>query len=105
MSVGPVLLGGMMQRSDDVGVIKQQQDNRPAVEQQQLQTEIAKKTDEMRRQVVNPEDSAKADTHADAREKGKNEYFLRKKSGKKKEELSDVRVVKKHSNGSFDVKV
>lgn len=105
MSVGPVVLGGMMQRSDDVGVIKQQQDNRPAVEQQNLQTQMVKKTDDLRHQVVNPENSTKADTHADAREKGKNEYFLRKKADKKKEELSDARVVKKHSNGSFDVKV
>lgn len=106
MSVRPVDISGIMQRSDDVGMMKRQQDSRPAVEQQNLQTQMVKKAEDMRHQVVNPENSTKADTHADAREKGKNEYFFRKKStDKKKEEQEEVRVVKKHSSGIFDVKV
>ena len=96
----------MMQRSDDIGAIKHQQDSRPAVEQQNVQTQMVKKTDELRHQVMNPENSGKTDTHADAREEGKNSYFFRKKSGdKKKNEQSEDRVVKKHAGGSFDVKV
>lgn len=106
MSIRPVDISGIMQRSDDVGMMKHQQDSRPAVEQQNLQTQMVKKAEDMRHQVVNPENSTKADTHADAREKGKNEYFFRKKStDKKKEEQEEVRVVKKHSSGIFDVKV
>lgn len=106
MGVGPALLGGIMQRSDDIGMIKQQQDSRPAVEQQNVQTQMVKKADEMRHQVLNPENSNKTDTHADAREKGKNEYFYRKKTGNKKtSEQLEGKVVKKCAGGGFDVKV
>ena len=105
MSIRPVEISGMLQRSDDIGMLKHQQDHRPAVEQQNAQTQMTKRTDELRHQVNNPQNSDKADTHADAREKGKNEYFFRKKSSEKKKEEADCRVVKKHSNGSFDVKV
>ena len=104
MSIRPVDISGMMQRSDDIGILKHHQDSRPAVEQQNAQTQVVKRTEELRHQVSHPENSDKSDTHADAREKGKNEYFFRKGKGDKKKE-EDCRVVKKHSNGSFDVKV
>ncbi len=105
MSIRPVDISGIMQRSDDVGLIKHQQDSRPAVEQQNAAVQMNKKTEELRTQVMNPENSNKADTHADAREKGKNEYFFRNGKNNKKKEEAECRVIKKHSNGSFDVKV
>ena len=107
MSIKPVLISGMLQRSEDIGMLKHQQEHKPVVEQQNLQTQLVKKTEELRHTVVNPDDTGKTDTHADAREKGKNEYFYRKKSGKKNnEEQTTDRVVKKNSsNGCFDVKV
>ena len=105
MSIRPVDISGMIQRTDEVGIMKHHQDSRPMVEQQNVQTQMVKKTDEMLHQVVHQENSGKTDTHADAREKGKNEYFFRKKSDAKKKEQPQERVVKKHANGSFDVKV
>lgn len=105
MSIRPVDISGIMQRSDDVGHLKHQQDTRPAVEQQNAQVQVEKKTQELQHQVLNSQNSNKSDTHADAREKGKNEYFFRKRSGNRKSDESECRVVKKHSNGSFDVKV
>lgn len=106
MSIRPVDISGMIQRTDDVGILKHQQDSKLIVGQQNAQIQMVKKEDELRHQVMNPENSNKADTHADAREQGKNSYFFREKSkDKKKEEQSEGRVVKKHANGSFDVKV
>lgn len=106
MAISPILNSGMIQRTDDVGVIKHQQDTKPVVEQQNAMTQVAKKTEEMRRQVVNPEDANKANTHADAREEGKNKYFFRKKEGKKKQsEPTEDRVIKKTMGGGFDIKV
>lgn len=105
MSIRPVDISGIMQRSDDIGMLKHQQDSKPAVAQQNAQVQMTKKADELRHQVNNPENGNKPDTHADAREKGKNEYFFRKKDGNKKKEEAECRVVKKHFNGSFDVKV
>lgn len=105
MAISPILMNGMIQRTDDVGVVKSQQDTRPIVEQQNLQVQVDKKVDEQRHQVVTSEDSGKADTHADAREESKNAYFFRKKAKVlKTEETPKDRVVKK-STGGFDMKI
>lgn len=105
MAISPILMSGVIQRTDDVGVLKNQQDSRPIVEQQNVQTQMAKKAEEQRHQVVTSEDANKTDTHADAREKGKNSYFLRKKAkGNKQESSPEDRVLKK-SVGGFDMKV
>lgn len=106
MAISPILVSGMIQRTDDVGVLKHQQDAKPVVEQQNALNQVTKRTEEMSRQVINPEDANKTDTHADAREKGKNAYFFNKKDAKKKqEEVSEDRVIKKNMGGSFDIKV
>lgn len=104
MAISPILNSGMIQRTDDVGVVKLQQDSRPMVEQQSAQTQMTKKADEFSHQVVTPADSNKTDTHADAREESKNKYFFRKKTDKKEIKQED-RVVKKYSSSSFDMKV
>ncbi len=107
MAISPVLVSGMIQRTDDIGAIKHQQDAKPAIEQQNAQVQVAKKTEEIRRQVITSEDTNKTDTHADAREEGKNKYFFRKKDSENKKEVqSEDRVIKKTmTGGSFDIKV
>ena len=105
MAISPILMSGVVQRADDVGVVKNQQDSRPAVEQQNLQAQMTKKVDAQRQQVQKKADSDKADTHADAREKGKNSYFFqRKDKGNKKEEIKEDHVRKK-GMGGFDIKI
>ena len=105
MAISPILMSGVVQRADDIGAIKNQQDSRPVVEQQNVQNQMVKKVDKQLHQVVTAEDSNKTDTHADAREKGKNSYFLRKKAkGKQEQNTSENHVVKK-SMGGFDMKV
>lgn len=105
MAISPILNSGMIQRTDDIGALKLQQDSRPMVEQQSAQTQMTRKADEFSHQVVTPADSNKTDTHADAREEGKNKYFFRKKTDKKQEEKQEDRVIKKYSSSSFDMKV
>ena len=106
MAVRPVEISGMIQRTDDIGLLKQQQDSRPMVEQHQLQSVIVKREDNLRHQVLTPNESAKSDTHADAREEGKNAYVSKRKIKKKKSEDAPVnRVIKKNAGGSFDMKV
>ena len=105
MAISPILNSGMIQRTDDVGALKLQQDSRPMVEQQSAQTQMTRKADEFSHQVVTSADSNKTDTHADAREEGKNKYFFQKKKEKQQEEKQEDRVVKKYSSSSFDMKV
>ena len=104
MAISPIFNNGMIQRTDDIGALKLQQEQRPVVEQQNAQVQMARRADEFSHQVVTPADSNKADTHADAREEGKNKYFFQKKN-KKKEEKQEDRVIKKYSSNSFDMKV
>ena len=106
MAVSPLLTGGMIQRTDDVGIIKHQQDARPAIEQQNAQTQVEKRVEEQRRLVIRKDDTNKTDTHADAREKGKGTYFFQKKQTiKKQTDTPEDRVIKKSTVGSFDMKV
>lgn len=107
MAINPLLVSGMIQRTDDIGVLKHQQDVKPAVEQQNAMTQVVKKTEELSHQVITKDDTNKADTHADAREKGKNSYFFHKKGaqGNKAEGSSEDRVIKKNSSVGFDIKI
>ena len=108
MSVRPVEISGMLQRTDDVSLLKQQQDNKPFVQQHNLQEQVVKREDNLRHQVLTPADSAKTDTRADARDEGKNAYFFRKKAKKNKIEADEPitdRVIKKEGSAGFDMKV
>jgi hypothetical protein len=106
MSIRPVDISGMIQRTDDVGMVKHHQDSRQMTLQQHAQGQMVKKTDDLMHQVIHPENRAKTDTHADAREKGKNSYFVRKKSqNKKTEEEPKDYIFTKQSGGAFDVKI
>lgn len=104
MAISPILNSGMIQRTDDIGALRLQQEQRPMVEQQSAQTQMTRKADELSHQVVTPADSNKTDTHADAREEGKNKYFSQKKKDKQETNRED-RVVKKYSSSRFDMKV
>ena len=46
MTIRPVVLGGMIQRTDDVGQIKHQQDAKPMMDQQNIQLQVDKREDE-----------------------------------------------------------
>lgn len=104
MAISPILMSGVVQRADDVGHIKSQQDSRPIVEQQNVQAQMSKKAEASRQQVQKKDNSDKSDTHADAREKGKNNYFFFGKKKGKKEEVKEDRVIKKETGG-FDIKI
>lgn len=106
MSIRPVDISGMIQRTDDVGVMKHQQDIKPMVQQHNVQAQMVRRDDQLRHQVITPENSTKLDNHADAKEESKNGYFFRKKKSKKKEESKpEDCVIKKDTGNSFDIKI
>ena len=67
MSIRPVEFHGVVQRSQDVSALKQNEDNRPMLQQQNVQTQFAKET-------MRHNDSDNPEQKFDAREKGSNEY-------------------------------
>ena len=56
MSIRPVDFNGMIQRTQDVSTLKQNEDNRPVVEQQMIFSEEMKKTEEKLHQVTHPQE-------------------------------------------------
>ena len=52
MTIRPVVLNGMIQRTQDIGNIKQQEDNKPVVQQQNISIQHEKKEDQLDRKSV-----------------------------------------------------
>lgn len=106
MSIRPVDLT-VIQRATDVSQIKQQLDAKPIIEQQNIQQQMVEKADRIAHQVIETKDAPSIDTHADAREEGKNKYTAQKKKIRirQKEILSVDKVIKKNRGGDFDIKI
>ena len=105
MSIRPVEFSGVVQRSQDVGTVKQQEDNKSNLQQQNVQTQFTKETSQHMRQVHHANDSENPKQKFDAREKGSNEYEdrrrKRKKSEGKESEAKDFAPIR----GGFDMKI
>lgn len=101
MSIRPIVLNGMIQRTDDVGQLKMHEDQKPMADQQAIQGQVDKKEQALTHQVTNPNQKEAMENHADAREEGKNKYKpLRKKKN------ANGRVIKKTpEEGGFDFKI
>ncbi len=102
MAVSPIDIS-MIQKMNDVSQMRHNEMMRPDVQQNVITQNIEKQVNVQAEQVVHQEDSAKSNTEHDAREKGKNTYFMNKgKSKKKQEEPGTVKIKNK---GSFDIKI
>ena len=105
MAVGPVTLNGIVPRTQDMSVIKQQEDNKPLVEQQNIQTEMKTHEERQLKQVNHADDAGENKKKYDAKEKGSNEYQGRQKKKKKPDEKKQDTVTQKQWSGSFDMKI
>lgn len=103
MTIRPVDLNGMIQRTDDIGYLKHNADTKPIMDQQNIQVQVDKREDELFHEVQDPNSSNQTKNNQDAKEEGNNQYFL--KGHKKKKKEKDGVVVKKSATGGFDVKV
>lgn len=98
-------MSGMIQRVQDVGTIKQHEDNKPYVDQQNIQQDVKKEEQKLTKEVHHADDSNQPEYRYDAKEKGKNQYQQSKKKKKNQQEKAEGKVVEKHSTGSIDIKI
>ena len=107
MSIRPVVLNGMIQRTQDVGNLKQQEDNRPIVEQQNIQIEQQKHEDQLTHRVQDPEEKENDGYRYDAKEKGNNEYEGESGRHKKRQNRCWLILWKilKGQGSHFDIKI
>lgn len=103
MSIRPVDFNGMIQRTQDVSTLKQNEDNKPFLEQQNIQTQFSKETVHHMKQVTHADDAGNQQKRYDAKEKGSNEYVGQQK--KKKEKKKDGKVIEKSASSGFDIKI
>lgn len=103
--IRPVEFQGVIQRTQDVGQLKQNEDTKGFVDQSNIQTTVKQEEIRMHETVVEQENAEKQKKY-DAKEKGNGAYSQQKKGkqGKKKEDEEDGKVVMK-SPKSFDVKI
>ena len=106
MAVGPVTLNGMIPRTQDIGMIKQHEDSKPMIDQQNIQSQIKTQEHKQLKQVNHADDTEDHEKRYDAKEKGSNEYRgqRQKKKKPKEQETENSRVSYSIQGGRFDMK-
>lgn len=107
MGIRPVEMSGMIQRTGDVATQRQQEESRPQMQQQHIQTELSRESIRHMEQVQEQQNAEEKKKRYDAREKGSNEYQDNRKKGQKKKQKKENCIVKKNREEShgFDVKI
>ena len=100
MSIRPVDFNGMIQRTQDVSTLKQNEDNRPVVEQQTIFSQEMKKVEQNLHQVVHAQEKEN-----DAKEKGNGHYEKEERKKKDKKQQKADNVYLKGQTSGFDIKV
>ena len=105
MSIRPVDFNGMIQRTQDVSTLKQNEDNRPVVEQQTIFSQEMKKVEQNLHQVVHAQDNENAGYRYDAKDKGNGHYEKEERKKKDKKQQKADNVYLKGQTSGFDIKV
>ena len=108
MTVRPVHLNGMIQNTQDVSTIRHQENQKPAIEQQNIQIQEQQKEQSQAKEVQKKDHADNEQKRFDAKEKGSNEYEDRRRNKKKKkpENMPDGSVkIKMTMSGGFDIKI
>lgn len=108
MSIRPVDFNGMMQNQQSISNVKQNEDQRPLLNQQQAFTAVTKQEEASAKQVISKDDLQREEYKFDARDGSQNEYQdnrKKKKKEKQKEKQSDGHVYIKGMSGGFDMTV
>ncbi len=106
MTIRPLEMNGVIQRTQDIGTLKQQEDTKPLVDQQNIQGTVVREEKRLASQVTETEQKEQREFRYDAKEKGGSEYQGEQKKRKKKEAVSeDGKVIRKGSTAGFDMKI
>ena len=103
--LSPIEFNGMIQRTQDISVMKQNEDIKPQFEQMAVQVRQQQKAEEKHTNVNAKDNADRENTKYDAKEKGNGLYYKSQEWKKSKEnnEKSDG-TVRKISTSSFDIK-
>lgn len=109
MSIRPVDVNGMIQRTQDIGQLKQHEDNKQVIQQHSIGIQQERKEEQLTKRVNDPEQKENEGYRFDAKEKGNNSYERNQNKKKKKESADekseDGKVLLKGQGSSFDMKI
>lgn len=109
MSIRPVDVNGMIQRTQDIGQLKQHEDNKPVIQQHSIEIQQERKEEQLTKRVNDPEQKENEGYRFDAKEKGNNSYERNHNKKKKKESADEKsengKVILKGQGSSFDMKI
>lgn len=107
--IRPVEVQGVMQRTQDISQIKQNQDMKPQVDQSHYQMQVQKNVESHSKQVNHSDNANKKEEKYDAKEKGNGAFYENPQQRRKKkdedEEEEGVVILKQANRGSFDMKI
>lgn len=104
MSIRPVEMNGLISRVQDVSTLKQNEDSKPLVDQNNFHNYIEKHIEHNQKQVREADDSDNHQKKYDAKEKGSNSYSSHNNPNKKKKG-EDKKNQKKSKDAGFDIRI
>lgn len=105
MPIRPIELNGVISRVQDIGTMKQNEDNKPLVDQSRFQTHFNKEVEHHQKKVRDADNSDNYQKKYDAKEKGNGTYYA-KQDKKKKNKKQDEKISKKKmENNGFDISI
>ena len=104
MAIGPIEMTGMVTRSQDISLFKQNEDNKPMIDQSNIQANVQKKVHDQNQQVNQADDAEYHAYRYDAKEKGNGSYQENNKRKDKNPKKTDGTVKEKRSSG-FDIRI
>lgn len=104
MAIRPIELNGTISRVQDVATLKNNEDNKHAINQANLNQHSQKEIAHHQKKVTNAEDGVYYQRKYDAKEKGNGSYFSNQQKKKNKKKLENKGNVKEKSHG-FDVSI
>lgn len=102
MSIRPIDFNGMLQRTEDVAILKKNEDMKPILDQQNIQMQVQKNEQNNSSVVIEINKEEQLSNQADAKEEGRGPKY--QASNKKKKKENDV-VKKKEPSGHFDITI
>lgn len=104
MAIGPIEMQGTIARAQDYSTIKQNEDYKGIIDQNNFQNQFKKEVNERPHQVNNKDNADYQNKKFDAKDKGSGEYAGDGGKERKDKKGTEGRVVLK-GNHSFDIKI
>lgn len=103
--IRPIDFSGMVQRTNDISTLKQQQDAKPVQDQSNIAQNVHKNVEHATKEVAKKDNADYAEQKYDAKEKGKNQYVRLDSKRKKKDTKTQEKSSSSIAYRGFDMKI